>query len=197
MITFLMGTIAEVNADSAVVNVNGIGYEVLCSGRTLAQYQVGQEVKVLTHLHIREQDHTLFGFADEEERNMFRMITQVSGVGPKVGLAILSALQPAQIVEAIMTQSGKMMAQANGVGPKLGERIVRELKDKVGTLPTVATGGVVVAAPMGSVSADVVSALVNMGFKDNEAQQAVAKATKNDPNAVFDDMFKTALQVLR
>ncbi|MDD9912691.1 MAG: Holliday junction branch migration protein RuvA [Alphaproteobacteria bacterium] len=197
MITFLIGTLDSTAADSAVINVNGVGYEVLCSMRTLTQCSVGQQMKLLTHLHIREQEHTLFGFAEEGERAMFRQLIQISGVGPKVGLAILSALQPNQIIDAIITQSGKTLAQANGVGPKLGERIVRELKDKVGTLPTIATGGTVESMPTSSVAADVLSALTNMGFKETDVQQAVASASKELPDAPFDQLFKTSLQALR
>ncbi len=197
MITFLVGVIEDIGADRLAINVNGVGYDALCSGRTLGQLATGQETKIYIHTHVREDQLTLFGFAEPAEREMFRTLININGVGPKVGLAILAALSPQEIAEAVMLQSGKTMARANGVGPKLGERIVLELKGKLGILPTISTNGAAVQTTAGTPAADAMSALTNMGFKEYEAHKAVSKAVNNMPDAAFDALFKSALKELR
>jgi Holliday junction DNA helicase RuvA len=196
MITFLLGVVEAVGADSVTLNVGGVGYEVFCAGRTLGKCPPGQEVRLLTHHHIREDQQTLFGFWDADERSLFRLLLGISGVGPKVALGILSALTPRDVADAILTQNGKMLAQAPGVGPKLGERIVLELKDKYGTLPGTAPTGGDVKVTQG-VAMDVLSALVNMGFREVEAQRAVAATLQKQPDMPFDTALKKSLQGLR
>ncbi|MFZ2619713.1 MAG: Holliday junction branch migration protein RuvA [Alphaproteobacteria bacterium] len=195
MMTFLQGTIDAIYPTTLAINVHGVGYEAACSSRTLAKLAVGQAVKLLVHHHVREDAHLLFGFADEAERALFRLLTSVNGVGPKAGLSILSTLSPAEVADAVATQNGKMIARANGVGPKLGERVVLELKGKLGVLPMF-TDGTVMAMPTG-VAADVLSALMNMGYKEDAAQKAVSATVKSMPDADFAGTLKQALQGLR
>lgn len=200
MICFLKGRIDYVGADSLAIDVNGVGYQVLASGRTLSRVQVDDVVKIHIYTHVREDAFTLFGFMEESEKQTFELITQVSGVGPKVGLGILSTLSPQEIIEAIQLQSGKTMTRANGVGPKLGERIVRELKDKVGSMALTSgagaiDGALVQASPTGA-AVDVISALANLGYKEQDATKAVQKAVKSDTPATFDNLFKAALKEL-
>jgi Holliday junction DNA helicase RuvA len=179
MIAKLSGRLDEVGSDWAIVDVQGVGYLVYCSTKTLtALGEVGEACTVHTDLQVSENDMRLLGFAESAERDWFRLLTQVQGVGSKVALAILSALSPGELRDACAGGDAAMVARAQGVGPKLAGRIVNELKDKAGALPGggvpgVAMGGGVQA---GSASADAVSALENLGFKPAIAAQAVARA---------------------
>jgi Holliday junction DNA helicase RuvA len=202
MIHFLKGIIAEVGDDYMVMDVNGVGYKVLTHARMLANHAEGEATTVSTHMHVREDQMTLFGFTDPSERKLFEVLTSVSGVGPKMGLAILSALSGDEITGAISMQDPTMLTRASGVGKKLAERIILELKNKVGSLPvsvsTGATGGSVVSMPITGLAGDVLSALTNLGYKQNHAKDAVAMALKEQgDSADFDGVFKQALKELR
>lgn len=178
MIAKLSGRLDEVGSDWAIVDVQGVGYLVHCSTKTLtALGEVGEACTVHTDLQVSENDMRLLGFAESAERDWFRLLTQVQGVGSKVALAILSALSPGELRDACAGGDAAMVARAQGVGPKLAGRIVNELKDKAGALPGGGVAGVAMgAAPAGSASADAVSALENLGFKPAIAAQAVARA---------------------
>jgi Holliday junction DNA helicase RuvA len=175
MIARLRGILDDTGADWAVIDVAGVGYLVHCSARTLAALgAAGDACTVFTDLQVSENDMRLLGFADAAERDWFRLLTQVQGVGSKVGLAILSALTPHDLATACAQGDAAMVARANGVGPKLAGRIVNELQDKVGSMPGGMAG--VVSTPRGGASADAVSALENLGFKPATASRAVAEA---------------------
>lgn len=175
MIARLRGILDDTGADWAVIDVSGVGYLVHCSARTLAALgATGEACTVFTDFQVSENDMRLLGFADAAERDWFRLLTQVQGVGSKVGLAILSALTPHDLATACAQGDAAMVARANGVGPKLAGRIVNELKDKAGAIPGGAVG--VVSVPRSGASADAVSALENLGFKPATASRAVAEA---------------------
>lgn len=175
MIARLTGTLAETAADHAVIDVGGVGYLVLASARTLdAIGVVGGEVRLFTEMQVREDAMTLFGFGSAGERDWFRLLTGVQGVGGKVALNILSSLDPDALSRAVAGQDKAMVARANGVGPKLAERIVRELKDKVGGVVIGLAGAAPIAAQGNA--ADAVSALTGLGFRIAEAGAAVAAA---------------------
>ena len=177
MIARLTGILAETSGDSAVIEVAGVGYLVYLSGRTLdALGPVGGDVLVLTELQVREDAWTLFGFGRAAERDTFRILTSVQGVGGKVALAILSALTPDELARAVAQDDKAMIGRANGVGPKLAARIANELQGKLGV---VGLGGAT-AAPRGGAASDALSALANLGFKPAEASAAV--------NAAVDDL---------
>ncbi len=179
MIAKLKGLLDETGTDWAVIDVQGVGYLVHCSAKTLAALgEKGEGCTVYTDLQVSENDMRLLGFADAAERDWFRLLTQVQGVGSKVGLAILSALSSGELRDACGRGDAAMVARAQGVGPKLAGRIVNELKDKAGALPGGGIAGVagLAVTPAGSASADAVSALENLGFKTAIATQAVARA---------------------
>jgi Holliday junction DNA helicase RuvA len=178
MIAKLTGTLDDFGPDWAVIDVAGVGYLVHASARTLAGLGLrGERVTIHTELQVSENDMRLIGFASGAEREWFRLLTVVQGVGSKVALAILSALNVDELQRACAAGDAAMVARAQGVGPKLASRIVNELKDKAGVLPMVAgAGGGVIALPAGSPSADAVSALQNLGFKPAVASAAVARA---------------------
>ena len=134
MIARLAGTLAELSADSAVIDVRGVGYLVLASGKTLSALPpAGGDVVLLTELQVREDSMTLFAFGSTGEREAFRQLTSVQGVGGRVALAILSVLDPAELAAAVSHGDKAMVARANGVGPKLAQRIVNELAGKLGS----------------------------------------------------------------
>jgi Holliday junction DNA helicase RuvA len=194
MIARLTGTLAETASDHCVLDVSGVGYLVLASTRTLSAIgPVGGDVMLLTELQVREDSMTLFGFGSAGERDWFRLLTGVQGVGGKVGLNILSALDAEELSRAVGTQDKAMVARANGVGPKLAERIVRELKDKVGGVAIGVAGSLPKAAV--GLSGDAVSALSNLGFKPGEAGAAVAAAEAElGDGATLDALVRLALK---
>jgi len=200
MIAHLKGLLTSTGIDSAVIDVGGVGYLVGMSARSLAALgRVGEAVTVHTEMLVGEEFIRLVGFASEAERDWFRLLTGVQGVGARVALAILSALDPAELQRAVAGQDKAMVARANGVGPKLAERIVRELKDKVGAIATgaLATGGAAAAplAAAGGAQADALAALASLGFRPGEASQAVGAALDElGEGATLDALVRLALR---
>ena len=198
MIAKLYGRIDETGVDHLVIDVNGVGYLVQASARTLAALgKTDDFATVFTEMQVSENDMRLIGFATREERDWFRLLTGVQGVGGKVGLAILSAIEPADLALAINTGDAAMVARANGVGPKLASRIVNELKDKVGALAGLGGGARLSAAGGGSGghASDAVSALTGLGFKPGEAGSAVAQAVEElGADATLDALVRLALK---
>lgn len=195
MIAKLTGLLDDTGPDWAVIDVGGVGYLVHCSARTLDRLGIrGDRVVVHTQMQVSETDQRLIGFASAAERDWFRLLTAIQGVGSKVALAILSALTTEELQRACAGGDAAMVARANGVGPKLASRIVNELKDKAGGLPG-APGLPMAAAPAGSASADAVSALQNLGFKPAVASAAVAHAMDElGDGAGLNDLVRVALK---
>jgi holliday junction DNA helicase RuvA len=199
MIAKLTGILDHIGPDGAIVDVSGVGYFVFASTRTLGQLQPGAGARLLIETHVREDHIHLYGFIDAAERDWFRLLTTVQGVGAKVALAILSAVAPNDLTLAIVSQDKAMLARADGVGPKLAARIVNELRDKVGGLALVATnaGPVVQAANDPGATGDAVSALVNLGYRRAEAFGAVAAASRRlGGDAKVDALIRAGLQEL-
>lgn len=194
MIARLTGTLAESAADHAVIDVGGVGYLVQASARTLSALgPAGGQVMVFTEMQVREDAMTLFAFGSAGERDWFRLLTGVQGVGGKVALAILSTLDADGLSRAVAHEDKAMVARANGVGPKLAQRIVMELKDKVGGVALGPAGAVPKA--VGGFAADAVSALANLGFRPAEAGAAVAAAEAElGEGATLDALVRLALK---
>ena len=194
MIARLAGTLAETTADSAVIDVNGVGYLVLASSRTLdALGPIGGDILLLTELQVREDSMTLFAFGSAGEREAFRQLTSVQGVGGRVALAILSVLSPEELARAVSAGDKAMIARANGVGPKLAQRIAMELQGKLGAPGLASTTGA--PTPRGGAAQDAVSALANLGFKPAEASAAVSAANEElGPDATLDALVRLALR---
>jgi holliday junction DNA helicase RuvA len=193
MIAKLRGLLDSFAADHAVVDVGGVGYLVYASTRTLSGLgAVGGEVVLHTVMQVAQDDIRLIGFATAEERDWFRLLTSVQGVGARVALAILSALSADELHRAVASADSAMIARSQGVGPKLAQRVVNELKDRVGSL---ALGPAAAAPAAGSLAGDAVSALANLGFRPAEASAAVAKAEAElGPGATLDALVRTALK---
>ena len=184
MIGKLTGVLETGGEDWALVDVRGVGYVVFCSARTLERAgRPGDEVSLLIETHVREDHIHLYGFADPAERDWFRLLSTVQGVGAKMALAVLSTLSPADLIRAIAAQDKAALSRANGVGPKLAARIVAELKDKAGSAalgPAAALGAGRGGASVGldAAAEDALSALVNLGYGRSEALGAVAEASR-------------------
>ena len=182
MIGRLKGTVEALEADALIVDVNGVGYVVQCPSRVMGRLGVGQAVTLLIETHVREDAIQLFGFLDAGDRDWFRLLTTVQGVGARVALAILGVLGPAELVQAVAAGDKGQISRAPGVGPKLAGRIASELKDKVSAMAlgpgAVAVPGAAGTAPMADAGpvADAASALVNLGYGPAEALGAVSKA---------------------
>jgi Holliday junction DNA helicase RuvA len=194
LIAKLRGKLESFSAEHAVIDVNGVGYLVGASTRTLSNLgAIGAEVVLHTEMLVAEDFIRLVGFATAEERDWFRLLTSVQGVGARVALGILSALTGDELHRAIMSGDKAMVARAQGVGPKLAQRIVNELKDRAGGI--VLGGATAPAALAGSHAADAVSALQNLGFKPAEASAAVAKAEEElGAGATLDGLVRLALK---
>ena len=182
MIARLKGIVESIDGDSAVIDVNGVGYLVAASARTLRDLVIGGPATLLVETIVREDAIALYGFLAIAERDWFRILTTVQGVGARVALSILSTLAPDEIARAIAAQDRATLSRPAGVGPKLAARLATELKDKAaafGIAPAASAGEA--SAPVassGSVNEDAVSALVNLGYKRVEAFGAVARATQ-------------------
>ena len=173
MIASLKGLVQSIGADHAVVEVGGVGYLLQMSARALSALSVGEAAFLLADMQVREDSISLYGFADAGERDWFRLLTEVQGVGGRVALAILGILSADELARAIALDDKAMLARAPGVGPRLATRIATELKGKAP-----APGGAVVpaAATAGSATANAISALENLGFRAADAARAVAEA---------------------
>ena len=193
MIARLAGKLAETSADTAIVDVGGVGYLVHTSARTLdALGPIGGDVLILTELQVREDAWTLFGFGSTHERDAFRALTSIQGVGGRLALAILSVLSPDELARAVSQDDKAMIGRANGVGPKLAARIANELKGKLGNA---ALGASLAPAPRGGAASDALSALANLGFKPAEASAAVNAAQDElGPDAGLDALVRMALR---
>jgi Holliday junction DNA helicase RuvA len=195
MIASIEGVVASIATDSIVLKAGGVGYRVWCGPNTLAALTVGQTVELHTHHLVREDQQALYGFRTPEELACFELLTTVSGVGPKVGLAIVSSRPVADLQLAILQGDEAVLTAVSGVGKRLAGRIVLELKEKV------AAGGAIGAAsgPAGGPSgADVVGALQALGYTPAEARDAARSAVAALPaDASLEDRVKAALGLLR
>jgi Holliday junction DNA helicase RuvA len=185
MIGKLKGLIESYGQDSVIVDVNGVGYEVHCSARTLQELPgVGQPATLSIETHVREDQIRLFGFITEIEREWFRLLQTVQGVGAKVALSVLGTLKASELASAIAMRDKAMVARAPGVGPKVAERIVTELKDKAPAYTNVDPALVRLSGALDDKRApapvtDAVSALVNLGYGQAQAAAAIAAATRH------------------
>jgi holliday junction DNA helicase RuvA len=199
MITYLEGTLREVWPTQVVVEVHGIGYEVLIP---LSSYDrlppPGQPVRLLTHLQVREDAHILFGFASPEERDLFRLlVTRVSGVGPKLALAVLSGMDVMRFKAAVVDSDTASIAKISGLGKKTAERIVLELKDKLGVAAAwEAASADKAPSAEARASNDAVLALIALGYKQVDAAKSVREVALKNKEAGTEELVRLALKGL-
>ena len=191
MIASLKGKLESLGSDWAVVNVGGIGFQVHMPTSTLSTLgAIGKEVELHTHLHLREDNVAIYGFASTGELMLFKVLINVSGLGPKLALAMLSAMDIEQLTMAIATGNTDLLTEIPGIGKKIASRLVLELKDKIGSAWVAAP-----ATQMAQESADVLSALVSLGYSVQEATRAVASLPR-EKGLSLEDKVKLALGYL-
>ena len=206
MIAKLRGIIDSIYEDSCIVDVNGVGYLVACSSRTLSKLVRGVEATLLIETVVREDSISLYGFYDAWEKEWFLTLTKVQGVGAKVCLSILSALTPSQLAQAVAAQDKASFSRASGVGPKLAARLVTELKDKVVTVPLgdvkledladtdLSTAPVALKDEQNNALEDVISALVNLGYQRLEAFKAASKIYASNEDKPVSELIRLSLR---
>jgi Holliday junction DNA helicase RuvA len=198
VIAFVRGTVAAVGLTSAVIEVGGVGLELYCTPNTLAELSRGSEALVPTSMVVREDSLTLFGFADEDEKQMFELVQTASGVGPKLAQAMLAVLDPESVRRAVASDDVKTLTAVPGIGQKGAQRIILELRDRIGAPGGSATAGVAVtSASAAGWQVQVHGGLVGLGWSGKEADRAVA-AVADEAGAAPDvaRLLRLALQSL-
>ena len=197
VIAFVRGPVAAVGVDSAVIEVGGVGLQVYCHPGTLAGLRPGQEARVATSMVVREDSLTLYGFADDDEKNLFELLQTASGVGPRLAQAALAVLSPDQLRQAVATEDLVVLVKVPGIGKKGAQRIVLELKDKIGAATKTVTG-----RPLQTQEAwreQVQAGLVGLGYSARDAEDAVTAVSPlaaDNPNPAVPDLLRAALRVL-
>lgn len=198
MIAYLSGVVREVREGSAVVVTGGVGYEVQCPASTLAKLTVGQNAEFSTRFVVREDAQLLFGFAEADSLKLFDLLTSVSGVGPKLGLALLSAIPVSALAQGLLTGDAKLLSSVSGVGKKTAERLVLELQGKVPEhLAAGAAPGKKAVPAATTASRDAVEALLALGFREAQVRAAVSELVAADAEASADTLIRKALGKLR
>ena len=200
MIAYLRGRVLETTAETAIIEVGGIGYEAYCSGGAFRKITVGETVELYTYLQVKEDGLTLFAFGSVKEKELFLKLISVDGVGPKMGIGILTGLSVDELVEAIFSADTKRLSTVKGLGKKTAEKIVLALHGKISALEIMNASGETPAQTVepaqNKLSADdeeAVSALMGLGFTRNESTQAVKRAHDLGATKV-EDIIRKALQ---
>jgi Holliday junction DNA helicase RuvA len=195
MIGFLQGTLLSATTETILLDVNGVGYEVHVSLSTLQEIErrPGERLQLFVHTHLREDEIALFGFWTEREKQLFLHLIGVSGIGPRLARAVLSGMPPDDLISALAAGDLGRLAGISGIGKKTAERMVLELREKVRALAAQLPERSGVAVPADQ---DVVSALVNLGYKAAQAERAVAEVRREKPDAAFHDLLRASLNKL-
>ena len=193
MYEFIRGAVANLNPASVVVDAGGIGYFINISLNTYSKISGKKEINLLIHQVVREDAHVLYGFAEKRERDLFRNLISVSGVGASTAIMMLSSLNPDEIVAAVATGNVEVLKGVKGIGAKTAQRIIIDLRDKLGKIPE---SGQILISPDNTLQNEALSALVMLGFAKKDAEKAVSKIIKDDPEATVERVIKTALKRL-
>jgi len=199
MIAYLKGIVAHKSPDTVVIDVHGVGYQAEIPTTTYEQLpKEGKETKLLIHFHVTDNDQRLFGFSTEEEKELFELLTTVKGVGPKLGLTILSGMPAAQIIAAISHSDKGALSQISGIGKKTAERMILELKDKITDLAVESSFAPAGTSVSGNLKEEAVSALQSLGFRKKDAEEAVSTAVRkgNGFDGNVQELVKKALSHL-
>ena len=195
MIAHIQGKISEKTPAYIVIDCNGVGYGIQISLNTFEQISTLTEVKLLTHLSIKEDSHTLYGFADDEEKQLFLQLISVSGVGTNTARMILSSLKPAEVKHAISSGNWTLLKSIKGIGPKTAQRLVIDLQDKIKLInlnePQNTTSGV-----RNTMIEQALSALISLGFAKNEAEKVLVKIRQSNPEFTVEQLVKQSLKQL-
>jgi Holliday junction DNA helicase RuvA len=196
MFAYLEGVLKEKHPTTAVVDVGGVGYEVIISLSTSAALPgEGRKVKLLTHFHVREDIQQIYGFSSEDEKALFKLLLSVSGIGPKMAVTILSGLPPKELARAVQRQDLAALSSISGVGKKTAERILIELRDKAPL--TAAEPGKAAGGPLSRNDEklqDAMLALISLGYNKASAQGALKKALQSDPQLTVEELIRESLK---
>jgi holliday junction DNA helicase RuvA len=196
MIALLRGTLLEKHPNQAIVDAGGVGYDLTIPVSTFTGLpDVGAEVKLLVHTHVREDILALYGFLTQDEKTLFEKLIGVSGIGPKLAITVLSGLAAGQLIHAIRTGAIELLVKVPGIGKKTAERMVLELRDKL--LPVQAAREDSAGPPFNTIEEDVLSALMNLGCARPAAEAAVRKAKAAGTTPQFEPMFRRSLELVR
>ena len=195
MISFIQGSVESIHADSIVILTHGIGRKVFVSPSLLSSVRHGQDVGIHTELVVREDALTLFGFSSRDERDTFVALQSASGVGPKLAMAVLAVLTPGELAAAVENGDTKALTRVPGVGPKVAGRLVLELSGKITAAPTGAETAPQTGGKQGII-AEVVQALIGLGWKEANVQPVVEAAAEDDANSEVSSLLKASLREL-
>ena len=200
MIAYLQGRVLTITSETAIVEVGGVGYELYCSGGAFRKITVGEMVELYTYLQVKEDGITLFGFASPKEKELFLKVISVSGVGPKMGIAILTGLSADEFTQAIATADVKRLSTVKGLGKKTAEKIVLELHGKISAAEVMSASADPISAAIENGAQkvspqdeDAISALMGLGFTKNESANAVKRA-KEQGATTTEEIIRKALQ---
>jgi Holliday junction DNA helicase RuvA len=193
MIEFIQGRLVEKNPTNAVIDCNGIGYNINISLNTFSKIPDGENLKLFTHFVVREDAQLLYGFFEREEREIFRMLISVNGVGVNTARVILSTLTPSQAQEAILTENVDQLKSVKGIGAKTAQRIILDLRDKIGKNVEISD----ISLPThNSNKEEALSALEVLGFTRKQSVKVIDKFLKNEPKLTVEELIKNALKIL-
>lgn len=203
MIAYLRGKVLTMTSETAIVEVNGVGYELYCSGGAFSKMSIGEVAEVYTYLQVKEDGITLFGFASPKEKDLFLKITSVSGVGPKLGISILTCLSADEFLRAVATADVKRLSAVKGLGKKTAEKIVLELHGKISAAEVMTASGEDLTAraeptatpTLSPADEEAVSALMGLGFTKSESVNAVKRAREQGAIGVEDVIRKALMGV--
>jgi Holliday junction DNA helicase RuvA len=193
MYEFIRGNIVEINPASIVVEAGGIGYFINVSLNTYSKLNGKKEGLLLLHQVVRDDAHILYGFSDKGERDLFRNLISVSGVGASTAIMMLSSLNQDELISAVTTENVAVLKAVKGIGAKTAQRIIIDLKDKLGKL---AETGHILLSPNNTIRNESLSALVMLGFVKRDAEKAVSKIIQEQPDATVESVIKQALKRL-
>lgn len=197
MIAYLRGELLDKKPGSIIVDVNGVGYGLTIPVSTYSELpEIGAEVEIQVHTHVREDALTLFGFLTDEEKDLFERLITVSGVGPRLAVTVLSGLPVDRLLEAIRAGDAKSLTRIPGVGRKTGERIILDLQDKI-VRELAAEEVRKPSTPGAAIERDVISAMVNLGCSQDQAEKAVDAARDRGAELEFDVLFRSAMELIR
>ncbi len=195
MISKLKGIIDTITENQIIIDVGGVGYGVFAPSKTISQLTLNSPATLWIETIVREDSITLYGFSSQIEHDFFNLLTTVQGIGPKAGIAILSALTPQQISTAILSGDAKSFTTANGIGKKTAERIITELKDKVGkTNINIELANISKEMKNDSIAEDTISALQNLGYTRSQSFEVVMQLINSNPMISMNDLIKLALK---
>ena len=193
MITQIIGKLVEKNPTHLVIDCNGVGYEINVSLHTFSQIKDEELIRLYTHLHVKEDAHTLYGFAEKSEREIFRKLISVSGIGTSTARIMLSSLSPKQVIEAILNEDAETIQSVKGIGKKTAQRVILDLKDKLDKTEEI---DVISTPNHNSNKKEALSALETLGYNRKVSEKVVTTILANKPSSSVEDIIKLALKKL-